>query len=53
MLSIPSEFVASTTEMMSQIFLDLKDLIILGFGLALGFYVLKRFIKTMKEGMGR
>jgi hypothetical protein len=53
MFSLPSGFIASTTGMMYQIFLDLKDLIILGIGLALGFYVINRFIQAMKEGLGK
>jgi hypothetical protein len=53
MITIPSDFIASTTSMISQMFLDLKDLIVLGLGIAIGFYVIRKLIKTMKEGIGR
>lgn len=53
MFSLPSGFIASTTVMIGQIFIDLKSLIILGFGIAIGFYVINRFIYSAKEGIGK
>lgn len=53
MFSLPSGFLASTTNIISQIFLDLKGLIILGFGLAVGFWIIAKIIVILKEGIGK
>lgn len=51
MFSLPSGFLASTTQIMGQIFSDLKEPIILGFGLAIGFWVITKVISLIYEGV--
>lgn len=51
MFSLPSGFISSTTQMVAQTFLDLKELLILGLGIAMGFWVINRVIDSIKKGM--
>ena len=51
MFSLPPGFLASTTQIMGQIFSDLKELIILSFGIAIGFWVIVKVIDTLYGGI--
>lgn len=53
MFSLPSEFVASTSEMIAQSFLDLKLPIILGLGVSIGFEVIKKGAEAIKRILGK
>lgn len=46
--SLPSGYFSSTTDFILNLTTDLKDLIVLGFGIALAFYILPRIINLIK-----
>jgi hypothetical protein len=53
MFSLPNEFLASTTQMIGQIFSDLEGLIILILGLSIGFWVIFKLIDSLKKILGK
>jgi len=50
-ITLPANFIASTTEYVGQLFSDLTPVIVLLVGLAIAFYVVSKVIGLMRSGL--
>jgi len=53
LISLPDGYFSSTTNLISQLSTDLKDLIILALGIPLAFWVLSKLIRLILSGFGK